>query len=189
MFLRINTNFNNKLHRIFKRTRHEMFLDEKSYLKPLPEVSYKVAVYHKAILSRDCHLYFDQNYYSAPHDLRGKDLDIWATTKTVEIFCNNERVALHGRCKSIRKFITDTSHYPPAQMAFAEEDVQKIIARAIAVGPQTEHLIKSFLEGPMPLKHFRRSAQVNLFSNSRLFFISNRPFFGHFFFTRIIFNF
>jgi hypothetical protein len=161
LFLRAHLEvFNNKQHRIFKRTRYEMFLDEKSYLKPLPEAPYKVAIYHRAILSRDCHLYFDQNYYSAPHDLRGKDLDIWATAKTVEIFCNNERVALHGRCNAIRKFITVTSHYPPAQMAFAEEDVQKIITRAIGVGPQTELLIKSLLNGPTPLKHFRRSQGV-----------------------------
>ena len=161
LFLRAHLEiFNNKQHRIFKRTRHEMFLEEKSYLKPLPVVSYKVAVYHSAILSRDCHLYFDQNYYSAPHDLRGKNLDVWATTKTVEIFFDSERVALHGRGKSVRKFITDIGHYPPAQMAFAEEDVQKIIARATAVGPQTESLIKSLLEGPMPLKHFRRSQGV-----------------------------
>ena len=152
--------FNNKVHRIFKRTRREMFLEEKSHLKSLPQDPYKVAVYHRATLSRDCHLVFDQNYYSAPHHLRGKELDIWATAKTVEIFCDSERVALHGRAKTTRKFVTDTNHYPPAQMAFAEEDVQKIIARAVAVGPETEKLIKSLLEGPQPLKHFRRSQGI-----------------------------
>lgn len=149
--------FNQKKHRIFKRTRLEMFLDEKTHLKSLPQDPYKVAVYHRAKLSRDCHLVFDQSYYSAPHNLRGKDLDVWATTNTVEIFCDGERVALHGRSKSIRKFVTDPKHYPPAQMAFAEEDVQKIITRAIAVGPETEKLIRGLLEGPQPLKHFRRS--------------------------------
>lgn len=147
--------FNQKKHRIFKRTRAEMFSEEKSHLKALPQDPYKVAIYHSAILSRDCHLIFDQTYYSAPHNLRGKKLDIWATAKTVEVFSNGERVAFHGRSKTARKFVTDSSHYPPAQMAFAEEDVQKIINRATSVGPATEKLIKDLLD-PHPLKHFRR---------------------------------
>lgn len=148
--------FNKKIHRIFKRSRHEMFLDEVKYLKPLPELPYKVAVYHKATLSRDCHLVFDQNYYSSPHHLRGKELDVWATSKTVEIFFENNRVAFHGRAKTVRKFVTDPGHYPPAQMAYAEEDIQKIISRAVSVGPETEILVKHLLEGVTPLKHFRR---------------------------------
>lgn len=152
--------FNNKVHRIFRRTRREMFADEKQYLKALPLDTYKVAVHHRAILSRDCHMVFDQNYYSSPHSLRGKELDIWATSKTVEIFFENERVAFHGRGKTIRKFITDPNHYPPAQMAYAEEDVQKIIARAAIVGPEAELLIKTLLGGVTPLKHFRRSQGI-----------------------------
>lgn len=152
--------FNNKIHRIFKRTRSEMFLDEKSHLKPLPQDPYKVAVYDSATLSRDCHLVFDQNYYSSPHALRGKKLDIWATSKTVEIFLDGERVAFHGRSKTVRKFITNTDHYPPAHQAFAEEDMQKIITRAVGIGPETEKLIKGLLESVYPLKHFRRAQGI-----------------------------
>ncbi len=152
--------FNGKQHRIFKRTREEMYLDEKPHLRSLPEAPYKVAVYHRAILSRDCHLYFDKNYYSSPHHLRGKNLDIWATAKTVEIFFEGDRVAIHARYKTKSKFATDNSHYPPAHQAFAEEDVQKIINRAVAVGPETAVLIKGLLEGPQPLKHFRRSQGI-----------------------------
>ena len=151
--------FNQKKHRIFKRTRAEMFLDEKSSLRTLPQDPYKVAIYHSATLSRDCHLIFDQNYYSASHNLRGKKLDIWATAKTVEIFSEGDRVAFHGRSKSHGKFITDAGHYPPAQIAYAEEDVQKVITRATSVGPETEKLIKGLLD-PQPMKHFRRSQGI-----------------------------
>ncbi len=152
--------FNQKKHRIFKRTRLEMFLDERAHLKPLPQDPYKVATYHGASLGRDCHLVFDENYYSGPHHLRGRELDIWATAKTVEIFYQSERVAFHGRSKSTRKFVTEKSHYPPAHMAYAEEDVQKIIARAMSAGPETEKLIRALLEIPEPLKHFRRSQGI-----------------------------
>ncbi len=148
--------FNNKVHRIFKRTRKEMYLDEVNSLRDLPAESYKVAVYHKAVLSRDCHLMFDQNYYSSPYQHRGKELDIWATAKAVEIFVNGDRVAFHARSKTVRKFITNPNHYPPAQQAFAEEDIQKIITQAAKVGVECLSLVKGLLEAEFPLKHMRR---------------------------------
>jgi transposase len=157
--------FNQKKHRIFKMTRQEMFEHERGSLNPLPETPYKVATYHRATLSRDCHLVFDSNFYSAPHLLRGKELDIWATASTVEIFNENERVAFHSRGKSNSKFITNTSHYPPQQQAYAEEDIQKIIYRASRVGAETEKLIRKLLEGPYPFQHFRRSQGILALAN------------------------
>jgi len=148
--------FNNKIHRIFKRTRTEMFQDEKPHLRELPNEAYKVATYHKATLRRDCHLSFDKNNYSAPHWLRGKDLDVWGTSKTVEIFCDLERVAVHARGKSQNKFVTDPSHYPESHQAFAEEDVQKIISRATVIGSETEKLIRSLFDGAQPLRYLQR---------------------------------
>jgi transposase len=148
--------FNNKVHRIFKRTRKEMYEEEFKSLRSLPAETYKVAVYHKAILSRDCHLMFEQNYYSAPHQHRGCELDVWATAKIVEIFVKGDRVAVHARGKTVRKFVTDVNHYPPAHQAFAEEDVQKIINQAENIGVECLTLVKALLEVELPLKHMRR---------------------------------
>ena len=149
--------FNRKKHRIFGRTREKMFIDEKPHLRELPMDRYKVATHSRAKLARDCHLSFDRNFYSSPHTLRGRDLDIWASSKTVEVYHEGTRVALHPRLTTTSgKFVTDTNHYPPAQQAFAEEDVQTIIGRAERVGPQTLALVKMLLEGACPLKHFRR---------------------------------
>ncbi len=148
--------FNNKKHRIFKKTRLEMYLNEKSFLKALPEASYKVATYHRAKLNRDCHLTFETNYYSAPHNLRGQELDIWSTAKTVEIFSNGERVALHARAKSHGLYHTDTNHYPATHAAYAEEDVQKLIAKAQVIGPETSVLVESLLTSVHPLRYLTR---------------------------------
>lgn len=157
--------FNNKKHRIFKRTRRAMVESERESLRSLPENPYKVATYHRATLSRDCHLVFDHNFYSAPHWLRGKALDVWSTSTTVEIFNDAERVALHSRSKTVSKYTTDPSHYPPQQQAFAEEDVQKLLYRAARVGPETEKLIRGLLEGPHPFQHFRRSQGILALAN------------------------
>jgi len=149
--------FNQKKHRIFRRTREEMYIDERPSLRSLPIDRYKVATHSRAKLSRDCHLIFDQNFYSSPHTLRGLELDIWASGKLVEIYHDGSRVALHARQRTTtRKFITNTDHYPPAQQAFAEEDIQTIILRAVRAGPETAKLVRGLLESSHPLKHFRR---------------------------------
>lgn len=149
--------FNQKKHRIFRRTREEMFLDEKPSLKDLPADRYKVATHSRAKLSRDCHLMFDHNFYSSPHTLRGLELDVWASSKLVEIYHDGNRVALHARqTTTTAKFITNTDHYPPAQQAFAEEDIQTILSRAARAGPETARLVKGLLESSHPLKHYRR---------------------------------
>lgn len=148
--------FNQKKHRIFKQTRQEMYLAEKLHLRPLPTDTYKVATYSRAKLSRDCHLIFDDNFYSAPHELRGKDLDIWSTANIVEIYNEGERVALHSRRKGHWLYNTNTDHYPPAQAAFAEQDLQKVINKAAVIGSETSALIKGQLTGAYPLRFLRR---------------------------------
>ncbi|HWU42295.1 MAG TPA: IS21 family transposase [Bdellovibrio sp.] len=152
--------FNNKKHRIFRMTRKEMFEQERASLKALPQDQYKVATYSRATLSRDCHLVFEYNFYSAPYWLRGKELDIWATSTTVEVYHEGERVALHTRHRVKSLFVTDTSHYPSQQQAYAEEDVQKLIVRAACVGPETEKLVRALFESPYPFQFFRRSQGI-----------------------------
>lgn len=149
-------NFNKKIHRIFGMSREQMFESERLHLLPLPTNDYQVSTYTKATLSRDCHLRFEQNHYSAPHALRGLDLEVWATATSVEIYHENNRVAFHGRSKTTHKFITDPKHYPPGQQAYAEEDVIKLKSWAVSVGIETSKLVEELFSGPHPLKHFRR---------------------------------
>ncbi len=148
--------FNQKQHRIFRRSRAEMFADERAHLGALPVERYKVATYHRAKLCRDCHLEFEKNFYSAPHGHRGKELDVWATQKSLEIYFDGERIAFHVRSHGRGSYFTDTNHYPAAHQAYADEDIEKIITRAVRVGAETEELIRGLLEGPCPLRHYRR---------------------------------
>lgn len=153
------TAFNLKMHRTFNRTRKAMFEEsERARLSPLPKDPYLVQTFSKAKLSRDCHLSFDHNFYSAPYTLRGLELDIWATDKTVEIYHGGTRVAMHARYRSRGKFATDVKHYPPAHQAYLdEEDVPKLRSWAASIGCETTKLIDELLSGEYPLKHLRRA--------------------------------
>ncbi len=152
--------FNKRQHRVFKMTREELFVQESPHLRALPKDEYTVAIHRTATLSRDCHLIFDKNYYSAPHLHRGKVLDVWATANQVEIYLEGERLAVHSRRSGNSQFATDTSHYPPEQQAFAEEDLQKVLWRSERIGPECEKLIKDLLKAPHPLRNFRRAQAI-----------------------------
>jgi transposase len=152
--------FNQKRHRIFRKTRTEMFEAEREHLMPLPKHRYQVSTHSVAQLSRDCHLIFDRNFYSSPHKLRGLELDVWATESAVEIYHKAERVAFHARSKTEGKFVTKTSHYPPEHQAYLEEDIVKSKSWAIHIGPETAKLIEALLSGPFPLRHLRRAQNI-----------------------------
>jgi transposase len=156
------TAFNLKIHRTFNRTRKAMFEEsEKAALIPLPKDPYLVQTFSRAKLSRDCHLAFDHNFYSSPHTLRGLDLDIWATDKTVEIYHDGDRVAMHTRYRSRGKFATDVKHYPPSHQAYLEEeDIAKLKSSVMSIGQETSRLINELLSGEFPLRHLRRAQAI-----------------------------
>ena len=152
--------FHRRQHRVLGRTRLEMFEEEKAALKALPEHRYHVATYWKANLHPDCHLSFDHNFYSAPHELRGKQLDVWATAATIEVYHLGKRVAFHARSTVNRRFITDPKHYPPEHQAYYEATPAWARAQAGKVGPHTEKLVTGLLSGPYPLKYLRRAQGI-----------------------------
>ena len=152
--------FHERKHRVFGRTRREMYLEEKKFLRALPDHRYEVATHWKANLHPDCHLVFDHNYYSAPFEFRGKELDVWATAATVEIFHLGKRIAFHPRAKPRRKFVTDPKHYPPEHQAYYEATPNWIREQGKKMGPQTHKLLCEVLSGPYPLKYLRRAQGI-----------------------------
>lgn len=152
--------FSRRRHRIFRRSRAEMFFEEKPHLSPLPEAAYSVATAHEARLHADCHLSFDHNHYSAPHVLRGKTLRVWATSTTVEIYDGLDRVAIHGRKTGTGQFATDTGHYPPAQQAYAETLPSSVREQARRIGVATADVVSELLSGSTPLRHLRRAQGI-----------------------------
>jgi transposase len=152
--------FNNKIHRIFRRSRSEMFEGEKDFLRPLPENPYEVVVHHRARVHPDCHLAFEKNFYSAPEALRGHLLDVWAGEKIIEIFHGGERVAVHNRSKGRGHFVTQKDHYPEAQRAYCEATPLHTKSQAERIGPQTLELVEGMLSGDTPLKKLRRAQGI-----------------------------
>ena len=152
--------FEQRVHRIFRRSRAEMFAGEQPHLASLPSDAYVVSTSHEARVHPDCHLAFDHNHYSAPHQLRGMVLRVWATATTVEIYSGLERVAFHARSAGTGKFSTDSAHYPPAQQAYAEAIPSMVREQARRIGPMTADVVTDLLSGSVPLQYLRRAQGI-----------------------------
>lgn len=152
--------FNNKSHRIFRRSRAEMFAAEKDFLRPLPVQPYAVITHHRARVHPDCHLSFEKNFYSAPESLRGQLLDVWASEKTIEIYHEGTRVAVHLRSKGKGLFVTQRNHYPEACRAHSEATPSYTKSQAARIGPKTSEFVEQMLAGETPLKNLRRAQGV-----------------------------
>ncbi|CAO0824059.1 hypothetical protein DFAR_4040018 [Desulfarculales bacterium] len=70
---------------------------DKPALQPLSAMAYQYAHWKKAKVHIDYHVKVDRHYYSAPHQLVGKKLDIRYTERTVECFHRGQRIASHRR--------------------------------------------------------------------------------------------
>jgi len=152
--------FHAKEHRIFKKSRQEMFESERDALRALPTSAYEVATHWRATPHADCHLIFEKNFYSAPHALRGKELDIWATAGAVEILHEGCRVAFHPRGKGHGEYITCNEHYPESIQAYTEITPQYLLSLAEKIGPHTLQLISELISNQQPLRYLRRAQGI-----------------------------
>jgi transposase len=152
--------FNNKKHRILGCSRSEAFIEEKKDLNPLPENEFVVRTHKTATLHHDCHLYFDTNFYSAPWEYREKELDVWGSEKTVEIFFEGKILAQHARSRGKNKVITNKDHYPAAHRAYLEITPQYLLEKAKSSGEDVYRLIESLFSAPHPLQHLRRAQGI-----------------------------
>ena len=81
-------------------------------LRPLPAGPYVFAEWKSARLHIDYHVEVDGHYYSAPHALVRRQLDLRLTARTVECFHRGQRVASHVRSSRKGRHTTAPEHMP-----------------------------------------------------------------------------
>ena len=68
----------------------------------------------------DYHVEVDGFFYSVPHGLIREQVDVRATSRTIEMFHRGKRVAAHQRRYGGRRHGTDPEHMPSAHRRYAE---------------------------------------------------------------------
>jgi len=132
---------NNRPMRHLGHSRRELFESlDKPVLAPLPGQPYEFARWKKARVHIDYHVSFEKHYYSVPYTLIGKEVDIRATEKTVEIFYQRKRRASHLRSQLLGRYSTQKEHMPAAHSP------ERFLRWAEEIGPHTTRLIAAVLE-------------------------------------------
>lgn len=147
-----------RVHGTTRRVPLELFEEvEREALQPLPPTAWEQCEWKEAKLNRDCHVWFQSSYYSAPHRLVGKRLMVRATERQVQLFHDHALVATHRRATSPGTWRTQRDHFPPDKARFLTETPQWCLERAASIGPRTRKAVERLL-GDRPLDR-RRSAQ------------------------------
>jgi transposase len=115
-------------------------------LLPLPATSYEFAVWKHGRVHVDYHLEVDGHYYSVPHALTGRQLDVRLTATAVEFFHHNRRVASHPRSDRRGGHTTIPEHMPSHHRAHSEWNPGRFLNWAVEIGPSTRDFVRQLLE-------------------------------------------
>lgn len=138
--------FNQRKFKKLDGSRESVFLAyEQSTLKPLPSHAWEYAQWKKAKVNIDYHIELQKHYYSVPYVLVHEGVEIRYTSRTVEIFHDNKRVASHIRDDRVGWASTVEQHMPKSHQEYIGVTPSKLIAQAKGIGIKTGELIEYIL--------------------------------------------
>jgi len=138
-------------------TRRSRFQElDRPELAPLPSTLYAYAEWRKARVNIDYHIELERHYYSVPHPLIRKEVDVSITATTVEILHGGKRVAVHIRSARIGGFTTESGHRPKSHQQHVEWSPDRLIRWGHSIGGATGALVQKILESkPHPEQGYR----------------------------------
>ncbi len=153
---------NNRSMRHVGKSRRALFEEiERPALAPLPAQRFEYAEWKKAKVHPDYHVAVDKTFYSVPHRLIGKHVDVRLTHRVVEIFHDHKRVASHVRRSQRCGHVTVNEHMPKAHQRYANVTPASLITKAAKTGANTAILVERLMqERPHPEQGYRSAMGV-----------------------------
>jgi transposase len=143
----VNTTAGQRVHGTTKERPLERFEVERTVLKSLPHSPYDMAVWKQVKLHRDCHLIFDQAYYSAPFRLVGQQLWVRGGSREVQIYTSDYQVvATHTRAHRPGRRVTNLDHLPHHKVPGLLLTRESCRQQAAAIGPSTQEVVGRLLD-------------------------------------------
>lgn len=158
-------------------SRMQQFIElEKQTLQPLNPYLFEPMTTQLSTVNKYGHvlLSVDKRYYSVPYKLIGKRLKIKYTTTRLEVYDENEVVAVHDRFLGKgTKYITIQDHLATQHKYLAEWNPQKFMATASSIGEAVAQYIAKILAREMyPEQSYKSCSGVLSFAkrvgNTRL---------------------
>lgn len=140
---------NNMSFRGREYSRYSLFEEvEKHQLKALPSKRYEIKRSANATVHKNSHIYFgkDKHYYSVPYQNIGKQVKVIYSDNVVELYHQQEVLAVHTRSKQKYGYTSLKEHMPSHHRFVSEWSSEKFIAWADQIGDQCKILIIKILD-------------------------------------------
>ena len=148
---------NNRPMRHVGKSRRELFEQiERTELSPLPPAPFEYAEWKSAKVHPDYHVEVDGTFYSVPHGLIGRRVDVRLTHRVVEVFHDHKRIASHVRRSQRSGHVTVNEHMPKAHQRYANTTPASLIRQAAGIGANTAILVERMMrDRPHPEQGYR----------------------------------
>lgn len=153
---------NGRLMRHAGKSRRQLFEEiERTALAPLPREPFEYAEWKTAKVHPDYHVEVDKTFYSVPHRLIGRRVEVRLTHRTVEIFYGHQRVAGHVRRSQRSGHVTTNAHMPKAHQRYANVMPANLIKMAARIGVNAAVLVERMMrERPHPEQGYRSAMGI-----------------------------
>ncbi len=121
---------------------------ERATLQPLPASRYEMKKQIFVTVMKNGHVALgpDKHYYSVPYRFIGRKVKIMYTRKTVEVYYNYQRIALHPRTKSAYQYTTDKDHLASTHRFVSDWTPNRFITWADAIHADVKLYIEKVLD-------------------------------------------
>lgn len=142
---------NNRPYKGSHYSRRDLFNGgEKNLLKPLPPLPFAPKKTVVATVQRNYHVQLseDHHYYSVPYRFAGKKVKVLYDSKSVEIYLEHERIAVHARSSFGSAYHTIPDHMPSNHQhainikGWTKDD---LLGQANSIGPCTHAAVERIL--------------------------------------------
>jgi hypothetical protein len=127
----------------------------------LPSEPFAYAEWKTAKVHPDYHVEVDKTFYSVPHRLIGRRVEVRLTYRAVEIFQDHTRVASHVRRSQRSGHVTVNEHMPKAHQRYANMTPASLISMAGRIGVNAATLVERIMrERPHPEQGYRSAMGI-----------------------------
>jgi transposase len=124
---------------------------EKELLHPLPTEPYRPKKMVVVTVQRNYHVQIREHnrYYSVPYAYVGQKVTVYYDKRSVEVYCDHARIAIHHGVAYTKMYYTKTEHMPPNHQAMEQRkgwSKEGLLNQARRLGESIEQAAQLILE-------------------------------------------
>jgi hypothetical protein len=142
----MTTYANQRVHGTTRKVPWRQLLEyERKALQKLPVEEFCLLQRDIRKVAPNCHIHFDNNYYSVPFALVGKEVTVRWNDHLIRIITGGEQVALHVRSFEKGSFVTVRAHLPAYKIYSETERQAKAEAQMRQIGESAHEYFRVLL--------------------------------------------